>query len=205
MKHLFLEGPRGCGKSTLILRELRDILPLAGGFATVRLLNEEKNICGYRQIPPAKISWSAENFLPMMNVMTAPEETGFYPWKTDEHNRKENRSVFEITLPLLSPEVQPAFFLLDEIGGVELVLPEWMDSLKHLISGDVPCIGVLKSWENSRRMRTFGENAQKNDAAYRELRSFLEGSARADIFYMTEESRDAAQKKILLWRKENVL
>jgi nucleoside-triphosphatase THEP1 len=63
--------------------------------------------------------------------------------------------------------------LLDEIGGIELGSHIFMDSLKRILSGAMPCCGVFKSFENLKHTAAMLKLQEEYMAYNRELAAYL--------------------------------
>lgn len=136
---IFLQGPSSIGKSTLLLRCLKNYHKRFGGFVTQRMVEggETRAFC---LTPAAKAS----------------EPT--IPYRTDAKNIFLFRSlsgwvrndiVFEDAVRALKQDIERNHLLvLDEIGGVELSLPVFREMLFKLILSDRPLLGVVKSLGN---------------------------------------------------------
>ena len=117
--HLFLTGPIGCGKSTAISQALGEKLPTLGGFLTRRY--REPYLHFTLESPDGK---QQETFLDFA--------TG---------KPRLNISAFEtLGIQLLQGDI----LLLDEIGGIELLCPEFLHALETLLDKQIPIIGVMK-------------------------------------------------------------
>ena len=115
-RHLFLTGPIGCGKSTAIRNALGDNLTKCCGFLTRRY--REPHLHFTLESPDGKVM---DTFL------------DFAPGRP------------EVTLSAFSKAyLQGSVLVLDEIGGVELLNPEFCSALEKLINSDVPILGVVK-------------------------------------------------------------
>lgn len=116
---LFLTGPIGCGKSTAIAAALGDRISRCGGFLTRR---QRGDILTFAlESPDGSVS---EHFLTF-----------------SEGKPRLDLTVFSKTgIPLLTGAV----LILDEIGGAELLNPEFSAALEMLLAGDRPIIGVVK-------------------------------------------------------------
>ena len=128
-KRLFLTGPSGCGKSTLLRTGLGSRRQLAGGFITDRALDADGRYA-YFYLCRADGSGAPEIFLDLRQKPPV------------KHNR---------TFTVLAAEIlqeRPTFALLDEIGGMELLLPEFQAALQDFLASKTPCIGVLKGLQN---------------------------------------------------------
>lgn len=140
-KHLFLTGLSGCGKTTMINNALGDKLALAGGFITVRMRDDNGNLLGYDMFPSAAAGgvqgFAGERFL---DYSVTP--------------RAHNNEVFRTTgVRLLKEAHYYPFALIDEFGGFEIIIPEFREALLDLLSGDQPCIGVLKAMPNAETLK----------------------------------------------------
>lgn len=122
MKRLFLTGPIGCGKSTAIASALGVRLSLCGGFRTRR--GRMRN--GH-----------PENF-----VLESPDGRAQAVFLDFSRGAPElHLEVFaDFGISMLRGEV----LILDEIGGVELLCPEFMTALETVLHSGVPILGVMK-------------------------------------------------------------
>lgn len=121
-RRLFLTGPMGCGKSTIIATAIGEKLPEFGGFLTKRLRNDDgQAIAFYLESPDGK---HREVFL---DCQTAPAQI--------------HMDAFTLLAPKL---LRGAYLVLDEIGGLELLCPPFMQALDALLAADIPVIGVVK-------------------------------------------------------------
>ena len=148
-RRLFLTGSIGCGKSTAISRALGSRLYRCGGFLTRRRTEGgRKYFCLEKPDGSA-----AETFL---------DASGGSPTVKPQ--------VFSgFGLSLLGGDA----VILDEIGGLELLSPEFSGALYRLLESDVPIIGVLKSPESAETMvKALGMYREFLPAAER-LRAFL--------------------------------
>lgn len=119
MRRLFLTGPMGCGKSTAIEEALGHRLPRCGGFRTRRgALREGRPVNFLLESPDGS---AREVFL------------DFSSGKPRVH-----LEVFAgLGVRLLRGEV----LVLDEIGGVELLCPEFVTALEAALESGVPILG----------------------------------------------------------------
>ena len=144
MHHFFLTGTSGIGKSTLLMEVLQEMeFPISGFFAQRQLL-PDGTTGGFRLLP-----WSSSVSL------TAPykaEETDLFIKKSDT-GWKKDLSIFQTTAITLLHEDTP-LKCLDEIGGTELLVPEFSNALYSLLKSDVCCVGVIKSPQNLTSMMT---------------------------------------------------
>jgi len=126
MKNLFLTGAVGCGKSTAIAAALADALPRAGGFLTVRQLDENGRAVAYWLKRP-----DGSNGQVIINYSAKPYT--MHP------------EVFEsLGIQLLDEARQYDYVILDEIGGFEILSDAFLTALMAFLQSDIPCIGVMK-------------------------------------------------------------
>jgi len=133
-RRLFLTGPIGCGKTTMLRAALGEKVSQAGGFSTERTYDGDGAQTGFMlmratelALPPAHRS--GRRFLIFENGVSRREDTVFTEYAT---------------VILREAAVSP-FALLDEFGGFELTLPDFVSALHDFLHTDVPTIGVLKA------------------------------------------------------------
>ena len=115
-KHLFLTGPIGCGKSTAITNALGDRITLCGGFLTRRYL--EPHLHFTLESPDGNVKKTFLDFTP---------------------------GEPEIDLAVFSEiYLRGKILILDEIGGIELLNPEFAAALDTVLSSGIPILGVVK-------------------------------------------------------------
>lgn len=144
-RRLFLTGTIGCGKSTAILTAIGDNLPNFGGFLTKRIRDGKGHAAAFTLCAPD--GSREEVFLDCT------------PGKPVIH-----WEVFQTLAPKL---MTGKIVILDEIGGMELLCPEFMDALNALLETDIPIIGVLKGDTAANAMiRKLGLSAEYEAAAH---------------------------------------
>ncbi len=140
-KKLFLTGPAGCGKSALIREVLGDRLAEAGGFVTGLTTDAAGCPIGW-SLSPAASAGGVEGFEPEIYL-----DCRVYP-------PEKHHEVFRQTgVRLLEEAVWYPFALLDELGGYELVIPEFAAALDAFLRTELPCVGALRSPEDAERLR----------------------------------------------------
>lgn len=143
-KNLFLEGPIREGKSTLIRKLIRDHLPAVGGFSSQRLLGESGETLGFRIVPAAQAMALTERYSSELSDVFLSFNGG---------DAEVDPRVFEDSIVRHLEESEgKKLILLDEIGGIELLLPEVRQALDRVLAGTVPCLGVLKLESSVREM-----------------------------------------------------
>lgn len=186
--HILLEGDRGCGKSSLILETLGEQIAQAGGFGTVRLFDEEGLVRGYAQVRACELH--------EVNHKYQGQLPNVFLERTGERAVTHMSVLMDYTLPLLQ---EPAsFYLLDEIGGAELLLPAWKERLYHMLAGKTPCIGVWKSEDNCWKLRKKNEEFAH---IYQEMRAWILAQPQIQLLRVTPENREAVREEIQNWKK----
>jgi len=183
--NLFLEGLSGSGKSTLLRECLFPYKTQIGGFSSQRLWQE--NYASYR-IQPADCFDLTADYTPDM------EHVFRYHYKDTTVNSLE---VFEsYGVELLRDAAGYPLILLDEIGGSELLVPEFRENLYNLIKGPYNCIGVLKLSEKARYMGNSTGQAKDFGASNEELRELITSLPDSKILYFERENRDKIKNEI---------
>lgn len=144
-KKLFLTGPSGIGKSTIIRQALGPALAYAGGFVTERVSDGEGRLLGYELLPAA----------------AALSGTAYQSWRFLDYSgsvpAKDNEVFRNQGVRLLQEAEYYPFVLLDEIGGFEMLIPQFRNALAELLNSELPIIGVVKGPENAGEIkRRFG-------------------------------------------------
>lgn len=144
MRHFFLTGASGIGKSTLLMEVLKEFdFPISGFFSQRQLL-PDLSTGGFRLLP-----WHKN--LPLTASYQA--ETSDLFIKKTNNGWKKDLSIFQTTAIKLMNQNTP-LKCLDEIGGAELLVPEFLNALYTLLQSDISCVGVIKSPENLTSMMT---------------------------------------------------
>ena len=163
-KKLFLCGPSGCGKTTMIRAALAQKLAEAGGFVTERRTDKDGRILRYELLPAAAAA-GIEGFDPLCFLDYACDP----PLRDNEVFRGE-------AVRLLQEAEYYPFAVLDEIGGFELVIPQFRTQLGAFLSSPTPCIGVLKSPAGVEELQARFGLGEKYAALARRLREALDAA-----------------------------
>ncbi len=191
-RHLFLAGPTGSGKTTLLRGALGDSLREAGGFVTEAVHGPYGDFNGLALLPAAAAGgvsgFEAEQFLDCRR----------FPPRTDNE-------VFRSTgVRLLQEALWYPFALLDEIGGFELIIPQFRTTLYELLRSDLPIIGALKTPEEADAMRQALGLGDKFSRFEDELWQFLRHDKDTQILYVRSLSDEAAAEALAQWKREHL-
>ena len=86
--------------------------------------------------------------------------------------------------------------LLDEIGGVEMLIPEFREELYEVLNGEIPCLGVLKL-EVSNRHMCVNANINHECVDYHlQLRDSLVNRYEADLVWFERKYATNTEKII---------
>lgn len=165
-RRLFLTGPIGCGKSTAITQALGEKITQCGGFLTRR--HREPQLHFTLDSPDGQYS---ETFLDF-----------------SEGKPLLNMDVFSRSgVSLLRGDI----LVLDEIGGIELLCPDFSVALEQLLQQDIPVVGVLKGrGPASALVEALGLSEEYTHAAAR-LRSLLQGDENTLLYECMQFDKQA--------------
>ena len=130
-----------------------------GGFASQRLIVTDPGPVGPIEVTRAfRIGPAASTPLtsPMPEICSdsALAANGIFKvFRSSNSKTSVDLSVFEtLGVQYLRDTADCSLMLLDEIGGHELTCKPFMNALYELLSGDIPCIGVIKLTDSTKRM-----------------------------------------------------
>ena len=189
-KRLFLTGPSGIGKSSLLREELGWMLQTAGGLATVRSMDSSGCLLGYDLLPAAALS-GVEGFTPLR----------FLDYSTDPPTR-DNEIFRTEGVRLLAEATYYPFALLDEIGGYELLIPQFRRALEELLNSDTPLIGVLKGRENAAELQRRFDLGYKFDLQLDRLWAALSQDPDTVILPMKARGDPMCRNIVAQWVRE---
>ncbi|MEG1633270.1 MAG: nucleoside-triphosphatase [Oscillospiraceae bacterium] len=185
-RRLLLCGEIGCGKSTLIKNALGAEAKNAGGFITQRRFDENGALAGFVLLPAAALAGG--NF----------EEREFLRFSAGGTRRFEG--VFERDAARLLREArEKPFALLDELGGFELLIPEFYAALSALLESGTPCVGVLKSPPAAAELKRRVALPEGYLAAAEALRARLASDGDTLLLQTTGRHDAAAERALGAW------
>lgn len=190
-KRLFLSGLIGCGKSTLIKNVLGDAAKAAGGFVTVRALDERGSLVGFDLLPACSLA-CRERKCPAFRFLSF-----------SGGEAKSDSAVFRTeAVRLLNEAVKKPFAVLDEFGGFELLLPEFDSALKSFLKSGVPCIGVLKTPEAAAELSTRACLPQEYADLSAQLLTFMMSDPDTEVLPISGRNDKNALDALCAWAKE---
>lgn len=186
-KCLFLQGDSQMGKSTLILKSILPFLSVTTGFLSQRLIadGETKAFC----LTPIELATSPlaiyDSKLPNIFLELISGK-----WKGNEEVFKT------LGVKLLSNVTGKQLVVLDEIGGMELLAEPFRDKLYEVLSSSIPCIGVIKSYNNKSAMQKSVGMNQKYTVLHQKLYSDIESTFGGIIINANDNTIDFLKKSI---------
>lgn len=136
--YLFLQGPPRIGKSTILRNALAPHESVVAGLMIQRLF-ENGRTCGFR-------ACSVSGELPALEGAYATDLDGVFLYRGRAFPAVLDRAVSRAEALCLEESCK--LIILDEIGGLELSSPAFMQPLKAIMALGKPCLGVVKSREN---------------------------------------------------------
>ena len=186
-KKLFLCGPSGCGKTTMIRNALGGKLAEAGGFVTERAVGADGRLLGFDLLPAAAAA-GVEGYTPLR----------FLDY-TSEPPKRDNE-VFRVEAVRLLQEAEYySFAVLDEIGGFELVIPQFRAALAELLNSPLPCIGVIKSLEGVEELQLRFGLGERFPALARQLRAALDADGDTLVLDVAARGDRTAEQAVREW------
>lgn len=185
-RHLFLSGPAFCGKSRLIREQLGTRLQAAGGFCTELSTSEEGGF-GCR-LMPAGMAGGAEGYEKELFL-----DLRFNPPAHDSE-------VFRQTgVKLLEEAVWYPYAVLDEIGGIDLIIPQFRHALDSILASELPILGVLKTPEESENLRRLLGVGERFRAFSERLHTMLERDSNTEIISIRSDAASEAAEAVADW------
>lgn len=185
-RRLFLTGASGIGKSRKIGDALGDDLARAGGFLTVR----ERNLEG----KPQRFCLCSTD---------RREQQAFLDFTRS--GNPADLSVFRtMGVELLQTALRCPFAVLDEIGGIELLVPEFSEALDEFLTSGTPCIGVMKGFAPASRLMERMGLGEEYVKAHRALYERLQKDPETLMLDLGGKREGDAARRIAGWVEEYI-
>jgi nucleoside-triphosphatase len=194
--HLFFQGPMRIGKSTCLREIINSSSYNICGFAVQRMMDKNQQAIGYQAavllrepVPPVDIEYQPS--LPNVFLMNGKKDIGVLEQVITkvEQTAEKNKEI--------------DFIVLDEIGGFELSSKVFMQSLTHILTMGIPCIGILKFRKNLEHLESVMGGQDTYSKEHAQLASCIQQNGRIRTIYennlgiMKEEVSDfLAENKI---------
>lgn len=186
-RHLFLTGPTGSGKSAILKKALGARLCEAGGFVMRPGRGDYGELTGFT-LAPAAVAGGVEGFIEERFL-----DCTRFPPRTDNE-------VFRTTgVRLLEESVWYPFVLLDEIGGFELVIPQFRTALEALLRSGRPILGALKTEEEAEALLEALGLGEKARSYIRALHRTLAEAPDARVLTVSGPEDAAALRAVEDW------
>ncbi len=189
-KHLFLTGVSGIGKTTIIRQALGSAAGYAGGFITERVADGDGSVEGFDLYPAAAAighdGFDGQRFL---DLGTVPPQ-------------KDNEVFRESAAQMLREAEYYPFVMLDEIGGFEMLIPQFRNELAQLLNSDAPIIGVIKGAENAEELRASFGLGEKFTMLTDNLRAVLANDEDTVVIEVKQRGDETAKRIVEAWVKE---
>ena len=189
MRRIFLTGPIGCGKSTLIKNTLGENISVASGFVTERVF-ETGELKGF-DIVSLGVRKNLQECSRMRFLTLCGNEI------------KKNDEAFSVfAARLLDEASERPFVIIDEIGGFELLIPEFMKAFEKFLISKTPCIGVLKSLPSSEKLSKTAELSTEYLKAAKDLHLRLASEPDTEILQTFGRGDENALRKLKCWKEK---
>ena len=186
-RHLFLTGAAGCGKTAVLRELLGERLALAGGFVT-RPVRSPSGLMQALQLLPA----SALGGVPGLEGHSFLSFTALGA-KTD------NEVYRHYGVQLLQEAVWYPYALLDEIGGFELIIPQFRAALSALLGQELPVIGAVMTPGEAELFRRYLGLGERFTAQVEQLHTALRQDPDTLVLDLEQLGGDAVRKAVREW------
>jgi len=186
IEKLVITGPSGSGKTSALLKLLPYVQGKTGGFVVQRVRSGER-VLGYSMIPSREASevWIEATEPPNTCFLTLEDQNLHF------HTDRFSDSFMQLTL-------EGDLMILDEIGGIELQLPEVRARILSLLSSNKPLLVIWKSKENLLQMIQEGKAPSNLLILHEEMEALIREHPKA-AFFTTIPSLDTLK----LFLKDN--
>ncbi len=188
--NIFLEGPKGIGKTTLIKQALKASGKKTTGFLSVRLVDKNGESVGFC------LERFTEDCETVRVVESVDVKTKGLFMSGDPKNRVVKLEAFCEISEIVGDYSGYDIFVMDEIGGLELLSPVFVEYIKTVLSSNMFCIGTYKSKDNFKHMKTNVEVDLADNPGEHFKKQLIE-KYNAEILTVTEQNKQEILKKII--------
>jgi len=103
---------------------------------------------------------------------------------------------------LLEQSVFYPFAVLNVVGGFELIIPEFRETLENLLSEDIPVLGYLICLEDVKNIQKLFGLSDKFLRSAEEFHGKIENSCNTEIIDTQDYSDEEIREIILQWKRE---
>ncbi len=187
---LFLQGSFEVGKTTLIHDVLKQSGVNATGFQSVKLFDDANNSAGfcvmkYTKHMPLALHVDDERVVQNQVFM-----------RGHASKRVLCTEVFSKLCDIVGDYTQYDCFVMDEIGGLELFVPEAKEYIYSVFQSGIPCLGSIKSSENLKHMQDKTGLLQDYNVQP-EFKKMLQNKYNAQIFILTQQNKAELKKTLI--------
>ncbi len=187
---LFLQGSFEVGKTTLIHDVLRQSGVNATGFQSVKLFDDAKENAGFCVM-------KYTNNMPL--ALHVDDERVFQNqvfMRGRASKRVLYKEVFSRLCEIVGDYTQYDCFVMDEIGGLELFVPEAKEYIFKVFQSGIPCLGSIKSSENLKHMQDKTRLIQDYNIQP-EFKKTLQNCYHAQIFTLTQQNKAELKRTLI--------
>lgn len=189
-RHLFLTGPSGISKTALLRELLGERLATAGGLITRPVRSPAGLVQGLELLPAAALG----------GVMGLEGRT-FLSYTA--RGAKTDNEVYRVYgVRLLEEAHWYPYALLDEIGGFELIIPQFRAALEALLAQELPLIGAVKTPQEAELFRQYLGLGARFTAQVERLHQLLTQDPDTLLLDLEAQGPDAARAAVQRWIDE---
>lgn len=186
-RHILLSGEIGAGKTALIRRALGETLKYAGGFATVRVVSDGEPE-GFELVPAAELLLPGPRGRRFLDFTCG---TAFY-----------GDAFRTLGIRLLREAGGKPFSVIDEIGGMELVIPDFREELESFLRSDTPWLCVLKTQGSVSKLNEFAATGRDFASQTDKLRARPLSSGDTQEVRVRAPGDEAALEALTRWAEK---
>ena len=168
------------GKSTLILKGIRPYIKDVSGFMCIRLM-DKNDVKAFSLMPVERVIKTVDTYEKSYPNIFLIKENNVWKRNEDVFIKEGNKYLSNIKGKKL--------MVLDEIGGIELLIEPFKRKIYEVLNSGIPCIGVIKSLNNKTLMKKSVKLSEEYEKNYEELFNFI--SLNGNIFSADEAMKDA--------------